>query len=205
MLATVKGTVVWKRKSHVLISLVGFFIIHLLKALFNCFRSTNSEHSETEWGPELERSCKIITQRRYSPPERRHTNTTTKTWVAYGNTHLACEVHKLHQSTLYLLPGEVTIGDSGLCCCVCVTALVLKFDKPQFFRASKCVRIRTPPPNPPKIVFSFPRQSVYRPGPMYEEQIALIEFIFWTLTTQKQQQQTKTKSKNKEPACVSRK
>ena len=31
--------------------------------------------------------------------ERRHANTTRKTWVAYGNSHLACvyKVHKIHQ------------------------------------------------------------------------------------------------------------
>ena len=82
----------------VLISLEFFFlIIQLLKALFSCFRSTNSVHPETERGPELERSCKIIPQRSSLPLERHHTNTTPKTRVPYDDTHLACEVHKLHQ------------------------------------------------------------------------------------------------------------
>ena len=46
---------------------------------------------------------KINTQGIQSALERRHTNPTTKTRIAYGNSHLACnkyKVHKFHQSCI---------------------------------------------------------------------------------------------------------
>ena len=45
--------------------------------------------SETERGPV--RMYRINTQGSSSALERRHTNKATKTWVAYGNSYLACE------------------------------------------------------------------------------------------------------------------
>ena len=46
------------------------------------------QKSETERGPE--RSCRINTQGSSLALEIRNISTTTKTWVTYGNSHLAC-------------------------------------------------------------------------------------------------------------------
>ena len=48
------------------------------------------QKSETERGPE--RSCIINTQGSSLALEIRNTSTTTKTWVTYGNSHLALRV-----------------------------------------------------------------------------------------------------------------
>ena len=93
--------------------------------------------SETEWAPNC--LCRN-TNKEISVLRGRHTNTARKTWVAYSNLlgawiNTRCrrtDVWSLNPSfisylqwslcTLYLLVCQVrvTVGNSGLCCCVCV-------------------------------------------------------------------------------------
>ena len=51
----------------------------------------------------------------------RNTNTTTKTWVAYGNSHLACISRYINSTRGTSSNLRVTVGNSGLCCCTCMT------------------------------------------------------------------------------------
>ena len=70
--------------------------------------------SETAWGPKC--LCKTSTQRSKSALKKYHTNTTTKTWVAYGNSHLV----------FTCLPGESyrrRVWSLLLCLCDILQAL----------------------------------------------------------------------------------
>ena len=56
--------------------------------------------------------------------EIRNTSTTTKTWVAYGNSHLhvpGITSGGVYVSCIYTHAKSVTVGDSCLFCCTCVS------------------------------------------------------------------------------------